>query len=351
MRNFIRSKEAIIIAVLVFTFMLLTYARYYVSSFYNEDQGFEWIAKAQTSKDLPIMFADCDFHHTGYDKGNCESNVMLYGDRTDTDLSCGGSGDDRRDLYPDSLKLLYYSFSERKFYAAATKLNYDSVLSIAAKMRNEVQLEETKRTESIVFKATVYPMGKVVVSMESYINTSIGEVVVARLQAKPEEHDWSVFSNGGSSDKKGISQSNSVATQRALLLNKYNWQLEMLLPKDHVLNSLDVALFGNGGLKMDTIKNAETPTFGNFFYMPQELSVSWARKDTIGFYAGFEFDELEMIKAFSAIDTPGGKRPITMQIIAQDDTTALRAVIHGGNKSFKLKNSGSGKIHTERIYH
>jgi hypothetical protein len=354
MKNFKLSTEAVIIAVLIFLFILLGIAKNYVSSFYKVGQGFEWEARAQTSNGLPVMFAEVNFHHSGYYGNSCEQNVMLYGDSTDRGIQCGGGGTESNDLYPDSLKILYYSFSESKFYAGAIKLNYDSLQTIATKMRKAVQSEEeASRTQSIIFKATVYPMGKVVVTMESYISTAVGEVIIAQFKAKPEEHDWSVFNNGNSSNSNasGVSESTSVATQRALLLNTYNWQVEMLLPKNHSLLSLSVNVFGNKSLEMYTLKKAKLPTFGNFLYMPQDLSVSWQRMDTIEFSSSFEFDEQEIIKAFAAIAEPGSKQPITMQIIAKDDTTGLKAILRGAGKNFTLKNLGSGKVYDQKIYH
>ena len=220
-------------------------------------------------------------------------------------------------------------------------------------MRKAVKLNESGLTESIVFNVKVYPMGKVTVSMKSYIETKIGEIIIANFQAKAEQHDWSVFGNEDYDDDKsrGISKSNSVAIQRALLMEQYNWQLEVLIPKDNKLETLNVDRYGTNGLKMDTIKNTLNPTFSNFGYMPQAISLKWQRSDTIKFLAGFRFDEQELITAFHNIDKPNGKQQITIQVVAKNDTTALQASIRSGVKSFKLKNLNKEKVYSDKVYH
>jgi hypothetical protein len=345
--------EKLIVLVLILVFILITGIQNYVSSFYNEGEGFEWDTIAKTTKDLPIIFADCDFHHSGYNSGGCEQNIILYGDGNDNSLNCSGSGlGERKDLYPDNFKLLYYSFSENKFFAGSIKLNYDLIQSIGAKMRMAVE-KEKNLTQSINFKATIYPKGKVVISMESYIDTSVGEIIIARFQAHPEVHDWSVFKNEDYTGDKitGISKSNSVEIQRTLLMERYNWQLEVLLPKGHKVQRLNVDVYGSKSLDMDTIKNTTIPTYSNFGYMPQALSLSWQRMDTIEFLARFMFDEKEIIHAFHDIDVPNGKQPIKIQIIAKNDTTALQAKLHCGNKNLVLKNLDKEKVYADKMYH
>lgn len=343
-------REKIIISVLIF--IILTGVRKYVSSYYNEDKGYEWSSLARTANNLPVMFAKCSLHHTGYYENDCEKNTMLYGDDSHSAISCGITGTDvRNELYPDSLRILYYSFSENKFYGGNFKLDYDKIQAIAEKMRKGVQIER-KGSESIIFETKVYPMGKVIVSMESYLETSVEKEIIGRFQAKQENHDWSVFEdhNSNNSNSRSVSKSISVDIQRELLLSEYNWQVDIILPKKCRIKSLDVNVYGNKNLKMDTIKNAKVPTYNNFVYLPQNLYLSWKRKDTIEFSTGFDFDEQEIIKAFKTVDLNGKNLPITMQLIVKDDTTALRAVLQGNGKSIELKNIHPREIRKDKIY-
>jgi hypothetical protein len=341
--------EKLIVLVLVLIFIFISLIQNYVSSYYNEGEGFEWDGIAHTSIGLPIIFAECNFHHTGFYEYDCDQNTIMYGDSTDYWINCGSSGlDERKDLYPNNFKFLYYSFSENKFFEGHIKLNYDSIQTIGTKMRMAVE-KEKNLTQSINFKATVYPKGKIVISMESYIKTSIGEIVIASFQAHPKNCDWSIFEYR--KDVKGMSETNSVAMQRSLLMERYNWQLEVILPKEHNIKRLNVDVYGNKGDQMDTIKQAKTPTFSNFNYMPQSLSLTWQKKDSIEFIAGFKFDEKEIINAFHNVSTPNGKEQITIQLVAKNDTTMLKAKLHCGNKNFVLKNLDKEKVYSNKIYH
>lgn len=349
-----KNIEKIFVLILSVTFLILCYVKNYVFSFYHEGEGFEWDTWAYTSKSLPIMFADCDFHHTGYRKGSFQQNIVLYGDNINNSISCESSGiGEEKNLYPNNLNLLYYSFTEKKFYGGKFKIEYDKIQSVATRLRKAVSNGKEKfLRQAINFKATVYPKGKIVVSMESYIKTSIGELIIAEFQASPEVHNWSVFNNENYSGNKitGISTSNSIEIQNALLMERYNWQLEILLPKNHTTKSLDVGVYGNKSLNMDTIRNTKIPSFNNFIYMPQALSLSWQRMDTIEFSAGFKFDEKEIINAFHSIDKQMSEKIITVQIIVKNDTTKLKAVVKGDNKSFELKNLNDEKVYPSKIY-
>lgn len=117
------------------------------------------------------------------------------------------------------------------------------------------------------------------------------------------------------------------------------------------MKKLNVYTYGNKNLKMDTLKTVQLPTYGNFVYLPKNLYLNWKQKDTIAYAAGFDFDEQEIIKAFSSIDKDGTNIPIKMNLIVKDDTTALRAILIGNGKSIELKNIDPSKIRSEKIYH
>ena len=166
------------ISILVVLFAILiasSIARNYVSDFYYEGQGFEWHARAETSENLPLMFAKVDFHHTGFYGNSCDRATMLYGDENDPIVSCGGSGlSDSRELYPNELELLYYSFSENKFYGCKFKLDYKKLNLVAEKMRNEViNTQGSDKSQSIIFRLKVFPQGKVVVYLDSYFEIKL----------------------------------------------------------------------------------------------------------------------------------------------------------------------------------
>lgn len=349
-------REISILSVLTIILIIIVVANKYVSSYYRIGEGYEWKASAGTTKDLPIMFAKCDLHYSGNYENGCESNVMLYGDGLHNaveSVSSGSSGiGDEKELYPNIFKILYYSFNEQKFYGGTFNLDYAKILATAEKMRNAVVAQEgTGKTQSINFITKVYPMGKVVVSMESYFDTSIGEVVIGNFQTKPENHDWSVMGSVSLGDNKTVSENPSVNIQRALLLHKYNWQIAVVLSKDFDFKSLDVDVYGSKSLAKDTLKNTKIPTFGNFVYLPKDLYLSWKRKDTIEYHTNFEFDEQEIIKSFETIDGKGNNIPITMQLIVKDEKTPIRAILNGNGKSIALKNKDTkAEIRTDKIY-
>ncbi|MBW1657946.1 DUF2931 family protein [Flavobacterium quisquiliarum] len=351
MKNIKHFREKSIISALIFLFIVIVGAHKYVSYYYHEDKCYEWHANAQTTIGLPVMFAKCSLHHTGHYEKNCDKNTMLYGDNDDRAISCGGSGiGDGKDLYPDNLKILYYSFNENKFYGGTFKLDYNKILSIAEKMRKAVQIEYDL-SQNIVFETTVYPKGKVEVSMKSYIKTSVGKAIIGSFQAKPENHDWSVFADSDYANKRSVSKNTSIAVQRALLLNKYNWKVDIILPAECTIKKLDVDVYGNKYLEMDTLKNSKLPSYGNFVYLPQQLYLNWKRKDTIEFSTELNFDEKEIIKAFETIHTKNDTVPITMKLIVKDDTTAVRAILYNKGKNIELKNIKPSGIWKQKIYH
>ena len=185
---------------------------------------------------------------------------MLYGDSLNNSVNSGGSGiGDDRQLYPNSLNILYYSFNENKFFEGKFKLDYDKILAVAEKMRKAVKTEKGEGTESIYFRAIVHPNGKIIFSMESYFSTSIGEVVIANFEATPKNYDWSVFCSPDSDDSKIDGKSNSVAIQRTLLLNRYNWKIQVLLPDECNMGDLKVDVYGNKYLNIDTLKKQKFP--------------------------------------------------------------------------------------------
>lgn len=223
-------REILIVSVLVTIFIFLVVANNYARSYYHIGKGYEWTSSASTTNGLPVMIAKSDLHYAGYYENYCDQNVMLYGDESDnsaTSLSCGGPGiGGYSELYPNTFQILYYSFNEDKFYGGNFKLDYTKVLAVAEQMRNAVVAQEgSGRTQSIAFKTKVYPMGKVVVSMQSKVSTSVSEIIIGTFQAQPENHDWSVFSSSNSDYNTRVSHNPSVAIQRALLLNKYNWNI------------------------------------------------------------------------------------------------------------------------------
>lgn len=352
MKNIKYFRETAVITVLATIFITIAVARNYVANYYSEGKGYHWSAMASTSVGLPLMFAKCNFHYTGYYDNNCDQSVMLYGDNNDNWVNCGGIGavGERVELYPNNLEVLYYSFNEKKFYGGKFKLDYNKILSVAEKIRKAVQDQESSIiTKSINFQVKAYPKGKVVFSMESYIETQLGEIVIATFQAKPENHDWSVFERRGQSSVGGIGESNSIEVQRALLLNKYNWQVQIVLPKEFTFSKLNVEVFGDKGFEMDTIKNTKTPTYSNFIYLPKELNITWNRKDTIEFSTNFHFNEEEIIKAFETTSN-NGKLPNIMQLIVKDDTTALRTILQGNGKKIELKDNHPSEIYSHKIY-
>lgn len=345
-------KEILIIAILATVFVIITAAKMYVISYYNIGKGYEWESSAQTSTGLPIMFAKSNFYYKGYYENDCANNAMLYGDSLDIAVNSGSSGiGDDRQLYPNSLSILYYSFNENKFFEGKFKLDYDKISAVAEKMRKAVKTEKGYGTESIYFRAKVHPNGKIVFSMESYLSTSVDEVVIANFQATPKNYDWSAFCSNNSDDNRIDGKSTSVAIQRALLLNKYNWKIQVLLPRECDIKNLDVDVYGNKYLNMDTLKKAKLPTFDNFIYMPKKLSLSWQRKDTIEFVTWLSFNEEEIIKAFKTTNSKISDQPITMCLIVKDDTTAVKAILYGNGKSIELKNIEPSDIHSETIYH
>ncbi|MEO8255492.1 MAG: DUF2931 family protein [Flavobacterium sp.] len=351
MKKIKNFREKVIISILLLNFILLFSAKIFVSSFYSEAELFKWDSYSNTTVGLQVIFAQSNFYHTGhYERSDCE-NRMLYGEDSDIAIFSGGSGSgDRKDLYPDNFRILYYSFDEKKFYAGTFKLDYDKILIIAEKIRRAVKLKEDG-TERIYFKAKVYPLGKVVVSMGNYSKKSVEDVVLATFYTKQEIHDWSVFTNVlNRSDNDGVSKSKSVTIQRALFLNKYNWQINILLPKECSIKNVNVITYGDKSFGMDTIYNAKMPSYGNFIYLPHKLYISWQRKDTIRFSTGFNFDENEIIKGFETVDNKDDNLPIIMRIIIKDDSTALRAILSGNGKSIELKNIDRSKIFTYKIY-
>lgn len=341
-----------IMAILSAVLMVITAANMYVTSYYNIGKGYQWDGSAQASTGLPIMFAKSYFYYKGYYENDCATKVMLYGDSLNNSVNSGGSGiGDDRQLYPNSLNILYYSFNENKFFEGKFKLDYDKILAVAEKMRKAVKTEKGEGTENIYFRAIVHPNGKIIFSMESYFSTSVGEVVIANFEATPKNYDWSVFCSPDSDDSKIDGKSNSVAIQRTLLLNRYNWKIQVLLPDECNMGDLKVDVYGNKYLNIDTLKKAKVPTFSNFTFMPQKLSLSWQRKDTIHFVTWLNFNEDEIIKAFKTTNSKISEQPITMSLIVKDDTTAVKAILDGNGKSIELKNMGSSEIHNRKIYH
>lgn len=335
-------KEIAILVVLFSILIATTISGKYVASFYYEGQGFEWQARAETAANLPLMFAKVDFYHTGFYGNNCDKETMLYGDENDIVVSCGGSAyAENPDLYPNNVNVLYYSFNENKFYGGKFKLDYNKIVKNAEKMRNEVKnTQGDEKSKEIIFYLKVYPNGKVVVTMESYLQTKIGKIIIATFQVKPENHDWSVFEQNYNSTSGGIGNSNSVEVQRALLLNKYDWSVEVLLPNDRVFDDLEVETYGNPSLEMDTIKSAKNPTFSNFKYLPKEINVQYLNKDSKRESAYFEFDELEVIKAFETASNKS-KNAIKLQLIVKDDTSTVKAILIGNGKSIPIKDKDS----------
>jgi hypothetical protein len=351
MKNGKYTRELKIIAAQILLLIAITIGQRYVANYYDEGKGFEWDAYASTSVGMQMMFAKCDFQYTGYYSHRCERSVMLYGDSTDGKISCGGSGiGDDIAMYPNHLEVLYYDFNENKFYGGKYPLDYNKIFSVAEKMRKAVQLTDIGKTESIDFNIKVYPKGKIVLSMESYITTNIGEIVIASFEAKPEKHDWSVFEQRDESSVGGIGKSNSIEVQRALLLNKYDWQIQMVLPEQYGFKKLDLDIYGNRTLNIETIKSLKMPTFSQLYYLPKNINLDWQRKDTIRFFTVFHFEEKETIQAFEEISNKG-QLPITMQLIVKDDTTSIRAVLLGNGKSIELKESNPSEIYSDKIYH
>ncbi len=341
-------REITVVTVLVLILIATTIARKYVASFYFEGQGFEWQARAETSQNLPLMFAKVDFHHTGFYGNNCDKETMLYGTDDDVIVSCGGNHyDNNSDLYPNNVNILYYSFNENKFYGGKFKLDYNKISQVAEKMRNEVKnTQGDDKTKEIIFYLKVYPNGKIVVSIDSYFGsrseTKSGKIIIATFQAKPENHDWSVFEREDNASAGGIGNSNSVEVQRNLLLNKYDWSIEVLLPNDRVLRTLRVDTYGSTSLEMDTIKSEKKPTFSNFKYLPKEIDIDYLNKDTVKDFnlanAYFNFDEQEMIKTFETISN-NRKNSIKLQLIIKDDTSAVKAILIGNGKSLPIRNT------------
>ncbi|MCZ4245595.1 DUF2931 family protein [Pedobacter punctiformis] len=305
---------------------------------YKGGERFEWRSGVYTRPGNTVQVAECNFFHSGY---------WAYPVRKDQILNSGVENinytENSKDnsFYPDSLKICWFSYTERKFYEGDFLLPYRLIKDMAKELRSTTkEYSDYAKTYpdhiELYFFAELLPGGKLTV----WLSDRTKYLEIGKYQAKEVKRTWEIFDDRHSDEKP---DKIDIPTQVALVMDQYPHTIEVHSPESLSLRNLDVEPYNQANWHLDKEK-PEIPVFKN---IPKNISFTWGN-DQKEYSTECYFKDGDILSAFKRLQSLPGNNQMVLQIKVNDTNNKVTVSLKKGSTVIDLQSRFDAEIY-ERV--